>query len=53
MVMQYISDIDSYEWCDIDFIMISYRYWKSIPHEWLNAICWSSRLFGIFIINSA
>ena len=30
------------------FIKI-HKSWKSISNEWLNAICWSSLLFGIFI----
>ena len=25
------------------------KSWKSMSDEWLNAICWSSLLFGIFI----
>ena len=32
----------------VHFIYRFIKPWKSISDEWLNAICWSSLLIGIF-----
>ena len=49
-MQEYYQSLEKENGFAVHFLLGFIKSLKSISDKWLNAICWSSYLFGVFII---